>query len=132
MVHPSMRALALLLVGSSLLACSSSSSSSSAQEAETPVISKPIPPDSPFAKIKIGMASDEVFATIGRPTSESTYQTGKAFIPFHYGGDNVRMAAHYKGMGIITFSQDSSFSSSMSVMSVDYNPDEPGFDKPNP
>ena len=35
--------------------------------------------------------------------------TGKAFIPFHYsGGDDMRMAAHYKGVGVITFGNDSS------------------------
>ena len=72
----------LVLLGGSMLGCSSnSSSSSSAQEADVPLVSKPVPPDSPFAKVKVGMASDEVFATIGRPTSEDTYQTGKAFIP---------------------------------------------------
>jgi hypothetical protein len=128
--HP-LRIVTLVLLGCSILGCGSSSSSST-QEPEVPVVSKPIPPDSPFTKIKAGMASDEVFAAIGRPTSEDTYQTGKAFIPFHYGGDNVRMAAHYKGQGIITFSQDSSFTSSMSVMSIDYDPDEPGFVKRNP
>jgi hypothetical protein len=130
-----MRVVTLLLLGGSILGCSSSSnsgSSSAAQEPEVPVVSKPIPPDSPFAKVKVGMASDEVFATIGRPTSEDTYQTGKAFIPFHYGGDNVRMAAHYKGQGIITFSQDSAFTSSFSVMSVDYDADEPGYVKKSP
>ena len=126
-----LRAVTLVLVGSSILGCSSSSNSSS-QEPEVPVVSKPVPPDSPFAKIKVGMAFDEAFATLGRPTSGDTYQTGKAFIPFHYGGDNVRMAAHFKGQGIIAFSQDSAFTSSVSVMSIDYDPDEPGFVKKNP
>jgi hypothetical protein len=120
-----------LLIGGCLGACQSTSSAPE-PEAATPVVSRPLPPDSPLAKVKIGMGAEEVFATIGPPTSESTYQTGKAFIPFHFGGDNVRMAARYKGQGIITFSQDSAFTSGMSVISIDYDPEEPGFEKRSP
>jgi hypothetical protein len=98
--------------------------------AETEPAKVPIPADSPFAKIKEGMGSDEVYATIGQPTSPPTaYVTGKAFIPFHYGGDNSRMIAHYKGIGSITFSQNHAFTSGMSVMSVDYDPTDPGFSR---
>lgn len=75
------------------------------------------------------MGSDEVYATIGPPTSQNSYITGKGFIPFHYGGDNARMTARYKGVGTITFSQDHSFTSHMSVISIDYDPDEPGFER---
>lgn len=108
---------------------SSSSGSSTPPVAETQAVKRPIPPNSPFARIKEGMGSDEVFATIGQPTSQSSYITGKGFIPFHYGGDNARMTAHYKGEGTITFSQDHAFTSRMSVISIDYDPDEPGFER---
>jgi hypothetical protein len=90
---------------------------------------RPIPAGSPFAKVKEKMGSDEVYATIGKPTSEERYITGKGFIPFNFGGDKHRMTAHYKGIGTITFSSDGSFTSGMSVMSIDYDPDEPGFAK---
>ena len=96
--------------------------------AETEPAKRPIPSDSPFAKIKEGMGFQEVYATIGPPTSEDRYITGKAFIPFHsWAGDNHRMTAHYKGIGTITFSNNSAFTSGMSVMSIDYDPAEPGF-----
>jgi hypothetical protein len=110
---------------------SSSDAASSTSTAETPATqpSRPIPPTSIFAKVRVGEGSDEVYATIGQPTSQSYYATGKAFIPFHYGGDNSRLAAHYKGVGIVTFSQNSAFSSGYSVMQVDYDPDEPGYAK---
>jgi hypothetical protein len=113
---------------------SSSSSSSSKQDAPQPAPAAeapkaPIPPDSPFAKVKLKMGSDEVYATIGKPTSEERYITGKGFIPFNFGGDKHRMTAHYKGIGTITFSSDGSFTSGMSVMSIDYDPTEPGFAK---
>jgi hypothetical protein len=114
------------------LGCSSSNSSSSSASAQPttapatqPAI--PIPPDSPFAKVKIGMGFDEVSATIGPPTSTFSYATGKAWIPFHFGGDNSRMTAYYKGIGTITFSQNSAFTSGMSAVEIDYDPTEPGF-----
>ena len=115
-----------------LTGCHSSgdSSTSSSSEAANQAVKRPIPPDSPFARIKEGMGYDEVVATIGQPTSPPhTYMTGKSFIPFHYGGDNSRMAAHYKGLGIIVFSQDHDFTTRHSVMSIDYDPDEPGYEK---
>jgi hypothetical protein len=107
---------------------SSSSDSSSAPPATEPA-KAPIPPDSIFAKVKQGMSYQEVVATIGQPTNVNSYITGKSFIPFHYGGDNARMAAHYKGVGIVTFSQNNAFSSEYDVISVDYDPTEPGFDR---
>lgn len=120
-----------LLVGFYLIGgCSSNNSPAPTSVAAAPT-TRPIPPDSPFAKIKEGMGSDEVFATIGQPTSQTAYATGKAWIPFHYGGDNTRMTAHYKGIGTITFSQNHAFTSQMSVMSVDYDPEEPGFERKN-
>ncbi|MGD0390335.1 MAG: hypothetical protein ABSC42_15430 [Tepidisphaeraceae bacterium] len=90
---------------------------------------RPIPPDCIFAKVKMGEERDAVFAAIGQPTSMSgPYQTGKAFIPFHYGGgDDLRMAAHYKGIGIITFGNDSAYTSGYSVVDITYDPSEPGY-----
>jgi hypothetical protein len=122
---------AVLLTVCTLMGCKSSGSSDSSAKADVPATqpSRPIPPDSPFAKVKVGMGSDEVFATIGAPTSQNHYMTGKGFIPFHYGGDNSRMKGHWKGIGTITFSQNHAFSSGMSVMSIDYDPNEPGFER---
>jgi len=75
----------LLLVG-----CSHNSSSSSEpakqEVAESQPVLHPPPADSPLAKIKEGMSQDEVIALIGRPDAAGGYVTGKAFIPFHYGG----------------------------------------------
>jgi hypothetical protein len=90
---------------------------------------RPIPPDSIFAKVKMGEERDAVYAEIGQPTSTgSPYQTGKAFIPFHYGGgDDMRFQAHYKGVGQITFGNDSSYTSGWSVDDVTYDPSDPGY-----
>ncbi len=117
----------VLLIGCGSSSPSTEPSSSDSADATTkPAI--PIPPDSPFAKVKIGEDMQEVYADIGRPTSENHYITGKSFIPFHFSGsDDHRMAAHYKGQGIITFSNDSAYTSGMSVIEVDYDPKETGF-----
>jgi hypothetical protein len=95
---------------------------------EGPAISAPIPPDSPFAKVKIGMPMDQVYATIGPPTSPAvTFMTPKNNSPLHFCADNYRSIAHYKGIGAITFSQDNSFTTASSVLFIDYNPNDPGY-----
>ena len=122
----------LAIAGLGVLAgCHNSSSSSDSSKpavAESQPAKVPIPADSPFAKIKEGMSPEEVSSLIGPPTSQGAYATGKAFIPFHYGGDNSRRIFRYKGIGTIIFSQNSSFSSGYSVMEVDYDPNEKGFE----
>lgn len=118
-----------------LAGCKSGGSSAKSEpEKEEPVAatkpSIPIPADSPFAKIKVGMDKDEVFAKIGPPAAMNHYQTGKAWIPFHFSGsDNYHMVARYKGQGTITFSNDSAYSSGMSVIEIDYDPSELGYEK---
>ena len=37
------------------------------------------------------------------PTDEGAYVTGKAFIPFYFGGDKHRYELAYKGMGRLVF-----------------------------
>jgi hypothetical protein len=107
---------------------SSSSSDTGSSSASAAPATQPIPPDSIFAKVKMGEERDQVYATIGSPTTFNTYQTGKAFIPFHYGGgDDMRMSAHYKGVGIITFANDSAYTSGWSVEDIHYDPSEPGY-----
>jgi hypothetical protein len=134
------RSLASLFVATSLglfIGCSSSGSSdtSSSSSSTPPAASQPaipIPADSPFARVKMGEDLQQVYADIGRPTSEYSYITGKSFIPFHFSGsDDHRMDAHYKGLGVITFSNDSAYSSGMSVEEIDYNPKETGFNGSN-
>jgi hypothetical protein len=113
--------------------CGSSGSSTTQADNSNAVApsaaTRPIPPDCIFAKVKMGEERDEVFRTIGQPTFlSSPYQTGKAFIPFHYGGgDDIRVAAHYKGVGIITFGNDSAYTSGYSVVDISYDPNEPGY-----
>jgi len=137
MRHSSLASVFVAIGMGVMIGCSSSSPSTEpSSDASAPAAASqpaiPIPPDSPFAKVKNGEDMQQVFADIGRPTSQYSYITGKSFIPFHFSGsDDHRMDAHYKGLGVITFSNDSAYSSGMSVEEIDYNPKETGFNGGN-
>jgi len=61
-------------------------------------------PNSKFAKLQIGMRQRQVEDLIGRPNDEDGHITGKAFIPFFFGGDTHRIEAFYKDEGQLTYS----------------------------
>jgi hypothetical protein len=88
-----------------------------------------IPPDSPFAKVKIDEDIHEVYAAIGTPTSQNSYMTGKSITPLYnyHNSDDQRTIARYKGIGTITFSSNNRHTSIMNVLSIDYNPTETGY-----
>lgn len=75
---------------------------------EGEIIGKPAP-KSKFAKLQIGMTPEEVEKLIGKADDTDTHTTGKAFIPFHFGGDKRRMEAFYKHEGQLTFSNTNNF-----------------------
>ena len=72
-------------------------------EVAAPVIVGNPPADHPFGKLKIGMTYDEVIAIVGKPTSESSWCTGKQHIPFYFGNDKGRAQAIFNGMGKLEF-----------------------------
>lgn len=122
--------LALSLMVVTAVGCSSGSNTSSADSqpaVEENPIPVPVPESSIFAKVKIGMEQQLVFSLLGPPTSTGGYVTGKAWIPFYFGGDKTRTIARYKGEGYIVFSQNNSFSSEYNVQSIHYNAEETGF-----
>jgi len=109
---------------------SSTNPSAPAQTSAQPADAKPavpIPADSPFAKIKVGMGMAEVYALIGQPTDTTSHITGKAFIPYYYGGDTHRVEALYKGQGRIVFAPPHAFTSDLQVLEIDYDPTERGY-----
>ena len=80
----------------------------------------PIPPESPLAKVRVGMGMTQVRSILGNPTDMEVYTSGKQYIPFYFGGDIVRMTHYYKGLGRIISSDDR-------VMEIQYDPSEDGF-----
>lgn len=85
-------------------------------------------PGSKFAKIKPGMYSKEVTDLIGQPNDQKMYQTGKAWIPFHFGSDNYRVEYLYKGDGELTFSGGGiGNEGSLKLIKVTVNTQESGY-----
>lgn len=108
--------------------CASRSDSGAAPAAAEPAASTlPIPPDSPLAKIKIGMTAQEVSNILGMPTNQTSYATGKAWIPYYYGDDARRTEWSYKGLGRVVFAGGNVFGGGGGrVNRVDYDPSETG------
>lgn len=69
---------------------------------EGEITGKPAP-GSKFTELKIGMPMKQVTDLIGEPTDQGAYVTGKAFIPFFFGGDQYRYEMAYKGQGRLVF-----------------------------
>ncbi len=58
---------------------------------------------SKFARLKLGMTMNEVFAKIGRPNAQWHRPTGKSHIPFYFGDDRWVFECSYKKEGRLTF-----------------------------
>jgi hypothetical protein len=71
-------------------------------EWEGEITGKPVP-KSKFARLKIGMSMKEATDIAGQPTDQGAYMTGKAWIPFYFGGDKHRYELTYKGHGRLIF-----------------------------
>ena len=91
------------------------------------IIGGPIPADSLFAKIEIGMPMKQVFDLIGSPTDTQSYVTGKAWMPYYFGSDAARIEARYKGQGRITFTGGTGFGRVYKVYRIIYDPKESGY-----
>jgi hypothetical protein len=102
-----------------------------AAEPPAPVIVGNPPADQPFGKLKIGMSYDEVISIVGKPSSESSWCTGKQHIPFYFGNDKGRAQAIFKGMGKLEFNASVTLlpfrickgSTPLDLVYVEYNPE---------
>lgn len=61
---------------------------------------------SKFSKLQIGMSRRQVEDIIGQPSDQKTYMTGKAWTPFYFGNDRVRMETFYKKEGRLTYAKN--------------------------
>ncbi|AKJ30478.1 hypothetical protein [Caldimonas brevitalea] len=69
---------------------------------EGEITGKPAP-RSKFTKLQIGMTMRQAVNIAGQPSDEGAYITGKAWIPFYFGGDRHRYEMVYKGQGRLVF-----------------------------
>ena len=81
-----------------------------------------IPKSSPLSKVELGMSDTRVRSLIGDPQDSTSYQTGKAWIPFYYGTDVMRTDWIYDGEGRVVFSINR-YSGQHKVINVTHDPD---------
>lgn len=110
-------------------ACSTQTSQSGSAGGTAAATAKgvPAPPNSPLAKVQLGMGKKQVKDLIGAPSDENSYATGKAWIPWYFGNDARRTSYYYKGMGRVVFADGNIFGGGgTEVIRVDYDPTESG------
>ena len=87
-------------------------------------------PGSRFAQLQIGMPMKQVTDLVGAPTDQGAYITGKAFIPFYFGGDRYRHERVYKGQGRLIFAGGDGWRGSYgsgNLIWIIHNPAESGY-----
>ena len=92
---------------------------------EGEITGKPAP-GSKFTELKIGMPMKQVTDLIGEPTDQGAYVTGKAFIPFFFGGDKYRYEMAYKGQGRLVFAGQSMGTGGNLILII-HNKDDSGY-----
>jgi hypothetical protein len=85
-------------------------------------------PNSKFPQLQIGMSMRQATDIAGPPTDQGAYITGKAFIPFYFGGDRHRFELVYKGQGRLIFAGGGfgDFTSGNLIWSIN-SASEPGY-----
>jgi len=84
-------------------------------------------PGSKFDKLQIGMSMGQVQSIVGPPTDQGAYITGKAWIPFYFGGDRHRYEFTYKGKGRLIFAGGGMGDMSGHLIWIIHSANEPGF-----
>lgn len=83
---------------------------------------------SKFTRLQIGMSMKQVTDTIGSPSDQGAYMTGKAWIPFYFGSDRHRHEMVYKNQGRLIFAGGSMGDmGSGHLIWIIHNPTEPGY-----
>jgi len=84
--------------------------------------------NSKFTGLQIGMSMKQVTDIAGQPTDSGAYMTGKAWIPFYFGGDRHRMELTYKGQGRLIFAGGSLGNyTGGNLVWIIHNPNESGY-----
>ncbi len=116
--------LTFLMLALALSTACASGGGGGGDETQAKPMADAVPPNSPLAKIKLGMNDNDVRKILGEPDNSNAYMTGKAFIPYYYGSDTARSDWMYKGVGRVVFSRNR-YSGALKVIRLIHNPDEP-------
>lgn len=89
-------------------------------------VTKTIPPESPFAKIKTGMGGQQVQDLLGQCNDYEIKPMATGYIPFYstLGGSVLQTIQYYKGQGRIYYEGDG-FNDR--VVKIEYDPTEDGY-----
>ena len=79
-----------------------------------------------FERLQIGMERSEVVRIAGRPTSEFSHITGKAFIPYFYGSGGAEIKMAYSGLGRLILSKSARYSGNYHLIAIEHNAAEKG------
>ncbi|MCP4644464.1 MAG: hypothetical protein GY851_28735 [bacterium] len=90
-------------------------------EAKSAEPAQPVPADSAFAKVNLGMGDTQATDILGQPNDRRVFTTGKSWIPFYYGSDTVNTMYYYKGEGRIVFN------GKRRLNKIVYDPTEDGY-----
>jgi hypothetical protein len=113
------------VVDASKISCGDGPKSKGLNDTEGEVLGRPAP-GSKFPLLKIGMGMKQSTDLAGQPTDQGVYITGKAFIPFYFGGDRHRYEMAYKGWGRLIFAGES-FSSGGTLICIINWPQDSGY-----
>jgi hypothetical protein len=80
-----------------------------------------VPPESPLARIELGMRHDEVLEILGSPDRKIDRVTARAWIPFYKGPDADLRDWIYAGRGRVVFSL---YEGALEVIDVIYDPNQ--------
>jgi hypothetical protein len=103
---------------------STAATSDSADPAKPPKGVAP-PADSKLAKVTVGMKPEQVKEVMGEPASQSTYMTGKMWIPWYFGPTH-QTDWKYKDTGRVVFVNNRWSGQIQTVVRIDYDPGEDG------
>ena len=90
------------VVDASKVSCGDGPKVKGINDTEGEILGK-LAPGSKFDQLKIGMGMKQATDITGPPTDRGAYVTGKAFIPFYFGGDRLRYELAYKNWGRLIF-----------------------------
>jgi hypothetical protein len=93
---------------------------------EGEITGKPAP-GTKFTRLEIGMSRAEVLDIVGPPNDQGAYVTGRAFIPFFFGGDRYRHELAYKGQGRLVFAGGAGFDSNAHLIWIIHNARDTGY-----
>lgn len=116
-----------MAAGLALLGGVAGCSSKSSAPPPPSAVRQPVPSNSPLAKVQTGMTAQQVTDILGPPSNQTSYESGKRWIPWYFGSDVRRTEWAYKGLGRVVFTGGNQWGAGAGhVERVDYDPNESG------